>query len=269
MYTFPPPTLGPHPLQQAQTAALEAHAAQMGSFARRLGAQAVLVAEQARRMEEEQRARTGAAGAVPPFLFERQEERAALEWARLLHSGHSSHAQPHSHPLSAHAQDHARTKAELSRRREEERLRALAAAERARRQQEAEERVLAQAWEGYEARWAELALLSPTSPGASGTVGMGFSDLPWPCSPAPSSPADLSPIKVQRFILSPSHSPSLGPKERVRQALLRWHPDKFEGRWMRRCREGERQSVREGVLMVVNALGEVQEEMSRRGVWSP
>ncbi|KZO91637.1 hypothetical protein CALVIDRAFT_339512 [Calocera viscosa TUFC12733] len=265
MYTFPP-SRGPGPLTAQAQQAVEAHAAQMGTFARKLSAQAVLVAEQARRMEEEQRAR--GAGAPPPFLFERQDERAPLEWARLLHSGTggSGAGAPH---LSSHAQDHARTKADLARRREEERLRLHAEAERRRRQQEAEERMLANAWEEYEARWAELALLSPSSPGAPGTVGMNFCDLPWPCHPPPSSPGELTPIRVQRFILSPSHSPALGPKERVRQSLLRWHPDKFEGRWMRRCREGERERVRQGVLAVVNALGEVQEEMTRRGVWSP
>ncbi|EJU00530.1 hypothetical protein DACRYDRAFT_53973 [Dacryopinax primogenitus] len=114
-----------------------------------------------------------------------------------------------------------------------------------------------------------MALLSPASPGSPGTVGLGFTDLPWPCYPAPLSPEDLKPLPIQRFILSPSHSASQGAKERVRQALLRWHPDKFEGRWMGRCSEGERGEVRQGVRAVVDALGEVQEEMNRRGVWSP
>ncbi|PPQ75185.1 hypothetical protein CVT26_008793, partial [Gymnopilus dilepis] len=43
-------------------------------------------------------------------------------------------------------------------------------------------------------------------------------------------------------------------KDRLREAFLRFHPDKFEGRFMRRFREEERERVREAIGQVSRVL---------------
>lgn len=42
-------------------------------------------------------------------------------------------------------------------------------------------------------------------------------------------------------------------KEKLRETMLKFHPDKFEGRVMKKVREEEKERVREGVSAVVRA----------------
>ncbi|KZT53231.1 hypothetical protein CALCODRAFT_55719 [Calocera cornea HHB12733] len=115
------------------------------------------------------------------------------------------------------------------------------------RRKEREQRALGEAWAAYERGWARLAALGPES--------AGWADIPWPLFAHPSGPAELTEQGMREFLLSPAHSGGKGARERGREALLRWHPDKFEGRWMGRVRPPERGSVREGVGVVVRFLG--------------
>jgi hypothetical protein len=43
-------------------------------------------------------------------------------------------------------------------------------------------------------------------------------------------------------------------KEKLRETFLRFHPDKFEGRVMRRVKASEQETVREAIGQVVRAL---------------
>lgn len=49
-------------------------------------------------------------------------------------------------------------------------------------------------------------------------------------------------------------------KEKLRETMLRFHPDKFEGRLMKRVREGERDKVKEAIGQVVRALNALMGE---------
>ena len=105
-----------------------------------------------------------------------------------------------------------------------------------------------------------------------------FGDIPWPIYEAQSSakrPAaglTLEVITVDaiaRFILSGPPT-AQGPaseatekkdrKERLRETMLRFHPDKFEGRLMKRVKEGDQVKVREAVGQVVRALNTLMGE---------
>jgi hypothetical protein len=46
-------------------------------------------------------------------------------------------------------------------------------------------------------------------------------------------------------------------KERVRETFLRFHPDKFEGKFMGKVQTSERERVREGLSQVVRVLNEL------------
>jgi len=137
-----------------------------------------------------------------------------------------------------------------------------------------------QAGEVYERRW--MALLVRES--AEGGAELGFDDIPWPVyeahSPKLSQSIDmLSPEAISAFIgfLSGTTSPDSGGREnsrgevpdkdkkdrkdKIRETMLRFHPDKFEGRLLGRVKGGdEKEKVREGVGMVVRALNRMMAE---------
>ncbi|KZV90168.1 hypothetical protein EXIGLDRAFT_587551, partial [Exidia glandulosa HHB12029] len=82
-------------------------------------------------------------------------------------------------------------------------------------------------------------------------------DIPWPMVAPPSKSEDLVNGAIANFVLSPTHSQSKSPKERIREALLRWHPDRFESRWLPKCAEKDREEIKTGVGFVVRCLNEL------------
>ncbi|CAE6417459.1 unnamed protein product [Rhizoctonia solani] len=122
--------------------------------------------------------------------------------------------------------------------------------ERARVQQPTRELSALDAWNSYELRWSALSVASPNQP-------IGFRDIPWPLLRVPSGPESITPQAVGAFILSPLHSQDKPRKERLRNAMLRWHSDKFEGRWMARIDEDEQPKVKEAVGAVARSLTEL------------
>ncbi|CAE6436689.1 unnamed protein product [Rhizoctonia solani] len=102
-------------------------------------------------------------------------------------------------------------------------------------------------WNSYEMRWSALS--------ASGvTHSINFRDIPWPLLRVPAGPKSITTQSVGAFILSPSHSHSRSREERLLNAMLRWEPKSFEGRWMSRIEEGERHGVREAVGEIYASL---------------
>jgi hypothetical protein len=181
---------------------------------------------------------------------------------------------------------------QLQRRREEARQladaarRAAAAAEEARRRRLAEKqqeralreerrrlerirraRKIANAWSSYDARWCTLS--QRQQPGAPPPPPLTFERIPWPVAAAV-EPLDgrttrtrdldelLRPEAICEFLLSPAHSPEVVPKDRIRAALRRWHPDKF-ARVLGQVVENDKDAVAEGVGIVVRCLNEMLE----------
>lgn len=123
---------------------------------------------------------------------------------------------------------------------------------------------------------------------AAGNVAMlSFDDIPWPIatahhrdkserrhhskSRAPESlddirksinAAEMTADAIASFLLPVAAAISdaergLKKKERkdkLRETFLRFHPDKFEGRFMKRIKEEEREKVREAIGQVSRAL---------------
>lgn len=142
------------------------------------------------------------------------------------------------------AAEHRRALAEIERQKGEERRQREA--DRLRREQSQRKRTW-DAWERYDERWASL--------GEKGT-DLTFADIPWPTSIQPRSPSDISSFAIKNFVLSPLHSTDKSTRQRLREQLLRYHPDRFEGRWLTRVRESDRDAVKLATNNVARYLNE-------------
>ena len=113
----------------------------------------------------------------------------------------------------------------------------------------------ADARDAYQRRWAGL--LESKSKFAD----LGFGDIPWP---VPGGPPDISLITaeaVSAFLFFPEEAgKGKTRKEELRGTMLRFHPDKFEGRIIPRVREEERAAVREGANAVTRAVSTLMEQ---------
>ncbi|KAI9059144.1 hypothetical protein FKP32DRAFT_1596474 [Trametes sanguinea] len=149
--------------------------------------------------------------------------------------------------LNAYRRESERQRVAYEKRRREEQEQERVHRERDRealkaRRQEAER----EAQRVYEARWTEL---------LSTSESLGFRDIPWPMFSQPRKLDDLTAARVTRFVLSPLH-PGETRREKVRNALRRWHPDRF-GRLLARVGEKEKESIEEGVGIVVRCLNDL------------
>ncbi|EIW55619.1 uncharacterized protein TRAVEDRAFT_130154 [Trametes versicolor FP-101664 SS1] len=113
------------------------------------------------------------------------------------------------------------------------------------RRRDALARVIKQ-WETYKTRWT--ALLASDTP-------LGFADIPWPVPQQPSSTHDLQPEAIVQFFTESLQATGTATTEsdRLRSALLRWHPDKMST-VLARTVVADAGSVSEGVNVVFRAL---------------
>ena len=120
---------------------------------------------------------------------------------------------------------------------------------------------------------------------------LGYDDIPWPIAAAHQHKADkrhrgearpplttavenLTAEAISSFLLPVVAPPIVGPElddaakdlslkkereDRLREAFLRFHPDKFEGRFMRRIDEKEKERVREAIGQISRVLNSLIE----------
>ncbi|KAH9915913.1 uncharacterized protein B0H18DRAFT_885399 [Fomitopsis serialis] len=130
---------------------------------------------------------------------------------------------------------------------------------RRRRRRSRERRRVTEARDMYDARWKDL-----VGPSAGTDSPMRFADIPWPVLPPELSGRrtkeltmdDLTVETISAFLLIQDDSEA-GKKERkdkLRETMLRFHPDKFEGRILKLVAEDEREIVMEAVGIVVRAV---------------
>ncbi|KDQ54517.1 hypothetical protein JAAARDRAFT_38188 [Jaapia argillacea MUCL 33604] len=119
--------------------------------------------------------------------------------------------------------------------------------------EEAEKSLISSAWSNHESTWSHI-LRPPSS--------LSFSMIPWPTNPQPEMPADITPNAIRDMLFSGHHSGEKSRKDRIRTALLRWHPDKF-GRVLQRVKAEDKEIVREGVGIVARCLNELLEKENK------
>ncbi|TFY76760.1 hypothetical protein EWM64_g7253 [Hericium alpestre] len=104
-------------------------------------------------------------------------------------------------------------------------------------------------FESHEAKWKVL---------KTGD-GLGWNNFPWPVFKRPSEPEDMSTPAIEAYVLS-RHYPcdkSKSSKDRIKDHIKRWHPDRFETKILPRVVEEERGKVKEGAGTVVRGLNEL------------
>ncbi|TFL07135.1 hypothetical protein BDV98DRAFT_609340 [Pterulicium gracile] len=130
-------------------------------------------------------------------------------------------------------------------------------AEEKRKRREAEKDALkwASAKRAYDERWKELMLSAPTTTKDE----LRYADVPWPVPPSLDRDS-FTEDDIRRFVLMPVPGEEMGEKERkerLRETMLRFHPDKFEGRIMVRVREKDRERVQEAMGLVVRTVSKL------------
>ena len=133
--------------------------------------------------------------------------------------------------------------------------------ERRRDKRSRERRAKQSARDDYETRWDTI-----LSTGETTGRPLAFRDIPWPCHAAYSnsdghcfSLVDLTVDSISEFLFCSATEPTDATQriKTIRETLLRFHPDKFEGRVMSRVSEADRAMVQEGVGIVVRTLNEL------------
>jgi hypothetical protein len=107
--------------------------------------------------------------------------------------------------------------------------------------------------DAYERHW--VGLLGSKSKSAD----LGFGDIPWPVSGRSSDISQITGEAISSFLFlaDEGHDEAVrgrARKEELRGTILRFHPDKFEGRVIPRVRDQERAAVREGANAVTRAV---------------
>ena len=140
---------------------------------------------------------------------------------------------------------------------EAEAARILKAKEDARRRarDERERRRRVEARKAYQSRWIEL--LESRSESAD----LEFGDIPWPVRGGAPDISQLTVEAISAFLFEGQKELEVDEagkarmrKEELRGTMLRFHPDKFEGRIVRRVRDEDREAVREGANAVTRAV---------------
>ncbi|EMD33178.1 hypothetical protein CERSUDRAFT_118236 [Gelatoporia subvermispora B] len=189
------------------------------------------------------------------------EEEDYAEWVR-AGMWRKKHAAEHAEQERKNAERAARKAREEAVREETQRMEEAEAKARARRREEKQKKWRAEARARYDERWKLLI--------DGDAQGLAFSDIPWPVLLEQRDGASMELLKTQAIaaFLIPSgaegkepngHDDAVkkGRKEILRETILRFHPDKFEGRILTRVREADREQVREAVGVVVRALNEL------------
>ena len=130
---------------------------------------------------------------------------------------------------------------------DERRMRVEREKELQRRERERVYKAVAEVWNNYESRWSGITSSSNT---------LHFEDIPWPVLVPPKKATDITVDNITTFILHPAHSQTQSRRERIRSALLRWHPDRFR-RLLQRVPGREQSAVEEGVCTVTRCLNDL------------
>ena len=136
--------------------------------------------------------------------------------------------------------------------------------EKERRRKEREAAKLVTRIRDYEDKWARL------RSNAIEVEHLSFCDIPWPSFEDVRDVGDITEERVSRFVRHPRpqgseqiqpEGPGGGLIKSLRLEMLRWHPDKFEGKVLEKVFEGDREAVREAAGCVARILTTLSAKM--------
>ena len=112
----------------------------------------------------------------------------------------------------------------------------------------------------YDVRWKDLL----TSGKDEAQLELRFHDVPWPIAVHGSSVSvkDITADAISAFLFHLEDSSGDGDdtkmrKDKLRETMLRFHPDKFEARVMSRIAEKDKAMVREAASVVVRTVSDL------------
>lgn len=109
-------------------------------------------------------------------------------------------------------------------------------------------------FEDHERRWARLSNLDVFT----------WYSLPWPVLQRANSPEELTLQAMQAYVFSPHHPQRKKPaRDVVKEYIKRWHPDRFENKYLPKVREDDREKVKEGAGLVARNLNELLTKQSK------
>ncbi|KAG8930097.1 hypothetical protein FRC02_004627 [Tulasnella sp. 418] len=125
----------------------------------------------------------------------------------------------------------------------------------------------------YEERWTKFEERYGASPSTDGSNPISppplrFKSIPWPLVLQPTLPTHITRRAVESFLFPPSRATSADLDERkviIRNAIRRYHPDKFLTKYLSKVEENEKENVKLGIEVVTRSLNEIlQAENARR-----
>ncbi|KAG1836282.1 hypothetical protein DFJ58DRAFT_622816, partial [Suillus subalutaceus] len=84
-----------------------------------------------------------------------------------------------------------------------------------------------------------------------------WDDFPWPVFKRPGGPDDVTAPCITAYMLSSLHPTDKSPKDRIKENIRRWHPDRFETQLLPKVKESDRDIVREAAGTVVRVLNDL------------
>ncbi|KZT10518.1 uncharacterized protein LAESUDRAFT_644577, partial [Laetiporus sulphureus 93-53] len=109
-------------------------------------------------------------------------------------------------------------------------------------------------FEEHERRWARLGTLEVLS----------WYAFPWPILKTPESLEELTMLAIEAYVLSKHHpdGDKKTSKDRIKDHIKRWHPDRFETKLLPKVREDDRERVKEGAGVVARNLNDLLRRQS-------
>ncbi|EIW77109.1 hypothetical protein CONPUDRAFT_168122 [Coniophora puteana RWD-64-598 SS2] len=86
---------------------------------------------------------------------------------------------------------------------------------------------------------------------------LSWDDFPWPMFRCPIGPDDLTVAGISAYMLSPLQPTDKTVKERIREGIRKWHPDRFETQVLWKVKEEDKERVKEGAGSVVRCLNDL------------
>jgi hypothetical protein len=140
-------------------------------------------------------------------------------------------------------EEHARRQAEAFRK-EQERLERQRQAKAG--QMLSKESVL-QLFDDHDRQWGRLSTADSVS----------WTSFPWPMLKKPADPEELTTIAIAAYVLNPYNPSDKSEKDRIKEHIRRWHPDRFETKLLPKVRSEDRELVKDGAGRVVRSLNEL------------
>ncbi|KAF8630991.1 hypothetical protein AX15_002683 [Amanita polypyramis BW_CC] len=116
------------------------------------------------------------------------------------------------------------------------------------------EKDLMQLYQMHEARWKDLNTFEV----------LRWDAFPWPLVRRPKTAEDIKELAIQAYLFSRAH-PERDyklDKDRVKEHIKRWHPDKFNTKYLPKVIEEDKERVKEGAGAVVRGLNAILTRMN-------